>query len=225
MKINKQTKSRKGFTLVELLVVIAIIAILAGLSTPAITRALKRAALTASINDARQIKILLEELSIDFDGQYLNSVNALTLGGAAFANGAGAFTNLFTGGILDEGSEKLFYTKEMRTAVPTTTEPNNDGVLSVNECCYSYMSNLSNTSPGTAPVIMTKVASTTDFYSSPWDHKAVIVRVDNSAAAKRLTGAFDAANLTATGQVEEVRGAGLKNVIELGTDAGGVLCQ
>ena len=52
IKINKLFSA---FTLIELLVVIAIIAILAALAVPALTSALKKAQMTGTMNNARQL--------------------------------------------------------------------------------------------------------------------------------------------------------------------------
>ncbi len=62
MKINK---SPKGFTLIELLVVISIIAILASLAIPAVTGALTRGQMVQTLNNARQLQIATQTMSLD----------------------------------------------------------------------------------------------------------------------------------------------------------------
>jgi prepilin-type N-terminal cleavage/methylation domain-containing protein len=57
--------SRAAFTLIELLVVISIIAILASLAIPAVTGALSRGQLTGSLNNARQLAILTQQVALD----------------------------------------------------------------------------------------------------------------------------------------------------------------
>ena len=57
--------SLKAFTLIELLVVISIIAILASLAIPAVTSALTRGQMTQTLNNARQLHIATQTMSID----------------------------------------------------------------------------------------------------------------------------------------------------------------
>src|SRR6476661_5694981 len=64
MKI-KTNKSSSAFTLIELLVVIAIIAILAALAVPALTSALKKAQMTGTMNNARQLYLAAFSMSND----------------------------------------------------------------------------------------------------------------------------------------------------------------
>jgi prepilin-type N-terminal cleavage/methylation domain-containing protein len=64
MKI-KINKSSSAFTLIELLVVIAIIAILAALAVPALTSALKKAQMSGTMNNARQLYLAAFQMSND----------------------------------------------------------------------------------------------------------------------------------------------------------------
>jgi prepilin-type N-terminal cleavage/methylation domain-containing protein len=64
MKI-KTNKSSSAFTLIELLVVIAIIAILAALAVPALTSALKKAQMSGTMNNARQLYLAQFQMSND----------------------------------------------------------------------------------------------------------------------------------------------------------------
>lgn len=63
MKIK--TRPSSGFTLIELLVVISIIAILASLAIPAVTGALTRGQLLQTLNNARQLQIATQTMSLD----------------------------------------------------------------------------------------------------------------------------------------------------------------
>lgn len=58
-------KSKSAFTLIELLVVISIIAILASLAIPAVTGALTRGQMTQTLNNARQLQIATQTMSLD----------------------------------------------------------------------------------------------------------------------------------------------------------------
>lgn len=63
-------RTAKGFTLVELLVVISIIALLAGLATPQVMKAMGRAERLKGINSGKAIKASLDNFAMDFDGEY-----------------------------------------------------------------------------------------------------------------------------------------------------------
>ena len=229
MKINKLITRRRGFSLVELLVVIAIIATLAALSMPAITSATKRAALTKSVSNARQMRIALEDFAIDFDGEFVNETNAAQIsdsGNVTFSDASDAFQTLLDSGSLGNASEELFYTKELKNEASLGhSQGDEDGTLTDDECGYSYVTDLSNTSPGSAPVITTKLKSAAgEFYTSVWGHKAVIARVDNSAKAERLSGkgGEDAED----GNVRESIGGTQKNVFDWATEeASGTVLQ
>ena len=77
----------QAFTLIELLVVISIIAILASLAIPAVTGALVRGQMTQTLNNARQLHMATQTMSIDTttaggDGvswTYSTNTNALTV--------------------------------------------------------------------------------------------------------------------------------------------------
>ncbi len=63
--MKKIKRSLHGFTLIELLVVISIIAILASLAIPAVTSALTRGQMTQTLNNARQLHLATQTMSID----------------------------------------------------------------------------------------------------------------------------------------------------------------
>ena len=89
MKI-KTNKLSSGFTLIELLVVIAIIAILAALAVPALTSALKKAQMSGTMNNARQLYLAQFQMSND---------------GGATGDASSAWPgDLIAGGLLNAGS-------------------------------------------------------------------------------------------------------------------------
>src|SRR5262245_64173502 len=93
MKI-KLTKPFTAFTLIELLVVIAIIAILAALAVPALTSALKKAQMTGTMNNGRQLYLASFSMSND---------------GAATGDATSAWPgDLIAGGNLAAGSLQNF---------------------------------------------------------------------------------------------------------------------
>ena len=63
MKINRNIKGTKGFTLAELLIVVAIIAVLVAVAIPVFTAQLKKAQQAADLANARSI---YAELTADF---------------------------------------------------------------------------------------------------------------------------------------------------------------
>ncbi len=71
-------RGRRGFTLVELLVVLAIIALLAGLSSPALSSALNSARSTQCAANLRSIGVAVTQAATDNDNQYPPIAQAAT---------------------------------------------------------------------------------------------------------------------------------------------------
>ncbi len=63
--MKNSSRFLQGFTLIELLVVISIIAILASLSIPAVTGALTKGQMTQTLNNARQLHLQTQNMTID----------------------------------------------------------------------------------------------------------------------------------------------------------------
>jgi len=224
MKTNTQTSLKRGFTLVELLVVIAIIAVIAGFSTPAIMGGLKRAQMTKSMNNATQMHKALFLYAMDYDGEFISDDNAGLVDDSVstLSKASDAYGVLMKSGAISSSEESLFYTKELKVAVPTHKKGNNDGNFTEQECGYSYVKNLANTSNANAPLVTTKVKSASgEFYSEVWQHRAIIVRAGGSATITKLSGNVEDGDA----QVREIDGGSAKNIFDIATEAGGELCQ
>ena len=163
MNNQRNTKLRKGFTLVELLVVIAIIVALAALATPQIFKALKRAAMAEAINNVKQVKLALDSFAMDFDGQYPNSDTYGRLGGGTgveISDSNTAYRQLFLSG--DTQSEKIFWVKGSTIAprVPDDKITGSSGdvdeqqVLQEGDCHWAYVSEQSNVSNPSRPLVL-----------------------------------------------------------------------
>ena len=221
MKNNKFNRLKGGFTLVELLVVIGIIAALAAFSTPAIFNAQKTAARTTSINNIKNIKTALDIFAMDFDGEFVSDTTASSFTTGTANTSEGCFTILIESGALSAADEAIFYTKELRNDVTSHVVGDGNGTLTANENAYSYVKNLTNTSPGAAPIVSTKLADTSGtFYTTTWDHRGIVARVNGQVKAFRLQGAPGN-----NAQIQESVGGTNANVFNWATDAGGIIVQ
>jgi prepilin-type N-terminal cleavage/methylation domain-containing protein len=197
MKINRKT-TRRGFTLVELLVVIAIIATLAGIGVPVIISQQKKGARTEAISNAKQIGMALFNFDQDYGsypsaatGTEVNTNNpdaGLTFGTTTSND---YFRQLIAAGYID--SEKPFYAK-----APYTKKPDNamqtEKALAAGEVGFAYImatttEPLSSSGNSGRPLLVAAVYNgLTDGTFDPdiYDKKAVVFRIDNSAAVESV---------------------------------------
>lgn len=187
---TKHTKPR-GFTLVELLVVIVIIAALAGLTAPMVIRQRKKADQTEALSNARQIGLALFEFENDY-GSYPDPDTAtavteatgskLTLGTSSSND---YFRQLLAGNFTQ--SEKMFYAKIANSKKP---DDNTDGTdaLKQGEVGFAYMmkgtTGFNAAGNPARPIAVTPLlnnATDGTFDPAPFDSKAIILRMDNSA--------------------------------------------
>jgi prepilin-type N-terminal cleavage/methylation domain-containing protein len=194
MKTNVQT-TRRGFTLVELLVVIVIIASLAGLTAPMVIRQRKKADQTEAISNAKQIGLAMFEFETEY-GSFPDASTAATVTtntGTTYvmnpANSNGIFLQLFGAGYTQ--SEAMFYAKTATTRKP---DGNTVGVaaLAAGEVGFGYITlgtaGLSTSGNPARPYVVTPLLGTsgTSFDPNPFDNKAVVLRVDNSASSLQI---------------------------------------
>lgn len=198
MKTN-QRMLRKGFTLVELLVVIAIIVALAALSTPTILKSIKEAHMVQATSNARQVYNLLMAFNQDY-GSFPDDDTADKVAPYAKANSPtplkGSTSNahlrqLIAGGYVE--SEEIFYTRGPVTKKPDGNLTGAKG-LEAGEVGFGYIlvNDKAQSTSGNAgrPVLLTPLkASTTtaDFDLETFNGKAVVLRLDGSAASEKLT--------------------------------------
>jgi prepilin-type N-terminal cleavage/methylation domain-containing protein len=196
-------KSKRGFTLVELLVVIVIIASLAGLTAPQVIRQRKKADQTEAISNAKQIGLALLEFDTEY-GSYpgANTAQQVTDNTQTQLTFAGGASNDYFRQIMGAGyttSEQIFYCK-----VPGVTKPDNNitgaAALAGGEVGFAYITGaagvgLSSGGNSARPIVVTPVdGNGPSFLPGPYDSKAVILRMDNSATSLQIlpTGAVNA---------------------------------
>jgi prepilin-type N-terminal cleavage/methylation domain-containing protein len=121
--------SRSGFTLVELLVVIGIIAILAGVALGPITRGIKQAQESTSMQVCRQIGLL--EFSYSNDNNQVYPYSATTA--EVIAN------NLLNGNYASDPT--LFYIASTPNAVKPTAAVGGVYAQTSKFCCFDFMVN------------------------------------------------------------------------------------
>lgn len=193
MKLQTKTP-RKGFTLVELLVVIAIIVALAAMATPAIFKALKRAAMAENVSNARQVGLTLGSFAMDNDGVFPSQDTAefYELQGSETSNDL--FTQLFASG--NTASEKIFWVKGSQTCNPAKPDDvttvggtfNQQKTLEAGDVGWAYVENQTNVDTPSRPLIFDSPPTATGLEFDPelWDQKVVVLRIDSSAKPERL---------------------------------------
>lgn len=201
MKMNHSIKlhstQQRGFTLVELLVVIVIIASLAGLTAPMVIRQRKKADQTEATSNARQIGLAMFEFENDYgtypDADTLTQLNETfpdaVVKGTAGTDSNGYFKQLMQAGLTQ--SEQMFYAKAAGTIKPDGDISTDNEALTAGEVGFGYimdgqdgMSSAGN--PARAIVATPLVAGGANFDGDPFDRKAVILRIDNSAISANI---------------------------------------
>ena len=175
MKITQlhTTKRTQGFTLIELLVVISIIAILAGLGLRAFPAAIKKARLTESTSNAKQILLTVKLFASDNDGAYPSETVSpdggvtpgTPLAAGTFSNKA--FDNLIFSGKYPIG-KGFFINKNSGWCKPAVNDTTTEHAKTVRpgQCDWMYILGLSDASPGTWPLITTATAAAALTYTN-----------------------------------------------------------
>lgn len=188
---------RSAFTLVELLVVLAIIAILASFALPAIIGVVVTARQARSANNAKQIVLALRAFAQDNDGQFPSTRQNPngTPGSQPVSNANEAFAQLIPRYL---PTEEAFYISKSRFSPrkPDERFSNPSDRLAREENAYAYVMNLSDTSPGTWPLVIEGFAdAAAHTYSKQESDRggvwrgthAIVARADGSAGAVKLT--------------------------------------
>jgi prepilin-type N-terminal cleavage/methylation domain-containing protein len=138
----------RAFTLIELLVVISIIAILASLAIPAVSSALVRGQMTQTLNNARQLTLATQTMSIDTTTA--GSGASWTVGTDGSQLTVSTFTlELINGKYLtDSDLRKIF-------AAPGIIIPSTATTFSAGNIAFSIMQT-TESSPSDQPFVITK---------------------------------------------------------------------
>lgn len=201
MKIKYKTRLRKGFSLVELLVVIAIIAGLAAMSYGPIMKQVKAAAKTTALNNAKQIHVALFSFASDNNGIFPNENT-----GEDGSTAEQCFTQLLEAGKIDE--EVTFWNKENSVlgVVSGTAPPEEDGELVSGENAWGYVVGLNTSSRTNIPIIFDSVSGVGSFDTAVWEGQAIVVKINGSAQAMKITydgPAIDSSGESQQGPIEE----------------------
>ena len=179
---------RRGSTWLMLIVAAFVILVLIGLSQPMILKSAKAAERTEAINHAKQIGLALLEFDQEF-GSFPNDetrsmVQAKT---KTELDLSGQSSNTIFRQLIAYGvpSEEIFYCQHL--ALPTHRPDNRMGkgkALEPGEVGFSYVAGLSSSDNPSLPVICAAmIPGSFRFDSSSLQHRAVVLRVTNSARA------------------------------------------
>jgi prepilin-type N-terminal cleavage/methylation domain-containing protein len=203
---------RSGFTLIELLVVISIIAILAGLAMKAFPAALKRARLSESLSNAKQVLTGLKLFSTDNDGSYPYTTISADGGvtpGTALA--AGDFSNKAFDNLLAYNVGKAIFINKASAyckgaGLKLDTSVADSKVLGKGQVDWLYVSGMSDTTNGNWPLIATATKSAGDLtYTSDknalggvWEGEDAIIGYCDASAKPASKRDFNTTAPTAT---------------------------
>ena len=183
-------KSSSGGTIINCVVAAFLVILVAGLTAPMVIRCPRKPDQTEAVNNARQIGLALSDFKDQF-GQYPDST---TIGkvreqtrvdwnlGTKTSNDF--FRQLLAGGSTQ--SEKIFYAKVAGARKPDDLVAGSSG-LEKGECAFAYFMGAIKGSGPLRPLAITPVIPGTDrFDPKPFNHKAVMLRLDNSVTSMNI---------------------------------------
>jgi prepilin-type N-terminal cleavage/methylation domain-containing protein len=179
-----------AFTLIELLVVISIIAILASIAVPVFGKAQESAARTKSLSNGKQIGLACRLFAQDHNGDYPRYTNPEEKTGEPNDSNS-IFATLFPDYISDE---KLFEIAKSVYSKKNDGKMGGGQTLGDKENAWAYLTEMTDTSNGRWPFILTAPARGGKDYSNDeslegglWRGEyAIVVHCDVSAAAEKL---------------------------------------
>lgn len=209
--------------MVELLVVIAIIVALAAMATPAIFKALGRAAMAENVSNAKQVKITLDMFAMDNDGVFPSRDSAAFYEIPGTETSNDLFKQLFAAGTTS--SEKIFWVKgsKMCNRVRPDDVTTQGGVFDANitlragDCGWAFVEDQTNVDNPSRPLFFDSPPTGSGLIFDPelWDKKAVVVRIDGSAQTMKLNPSnkiMDGANKELLTTSSEVWGNSVTNI-------------
>jgi prepilin-type N-terminal cleavage/methylation domain-containing protein len=185
MKITRLS----AFTLIELLVVISIIAILASIAVPVFGKAQESAARTKALSNGKQIGLACKLFAQDHQGDYPKYKDPETKQGEA-ADANELFGTMFPDYISDE---KLFEIAKSAYSKKNDGRTGGGQTLGNEENAWAYLTEMTDTSNGRWPLIVTAPTQGSKTYTNLESEKgglwrgeyAIVIRCDISASADK----------------------------------------